>query len=283
MGCKGTTTDPAEQLYWTATGPNGNPLLLTWTKTGMIYYSLGCNGVGVGQIASDGSTKDKVAANIRRVHVSPDGTQLLGITNDQTPALVTFNLGNRVQTSIPTSAIPDQAVWSPDGRALYYSTAANPKPIVLYDDAQKDRGMKAFGVWPFQTTQFEVTLHYIDLTTGVDTQIYKRNNRSIAEIAPSPDGAGVIFVMIEDASNLVTAFNNNVAAGDLQREAPNALLYWLPLPSGQAQLLAETLDPTWGPVGSALAPTATGNPKNIQITPNVSQTTAPVGTAGPGD
>src|SRR5262249_32574755 len=154
--------------------------------------------------------------------------------------------------------------------------------ITLNDDAQKDRGLKAFGVWPFVTTQYALTLHYIDLTTGVDTQLYSRNNRSIAQIAPSPDGTGVLFVMVQDASNLATAFSNNVAAGDLQREAPNALLYWLPLPSGQAQLVAETLDPVWGPEGSAIAPTATGNPKNIQITPNVSVTAAPAGTAAPG-
>lgn len=284
-GCKVNTDDPAEQLYWSATGPQGNTLLLTWTKSGMIYYSLGCDGVGVGQMSADGSNKDTVQANLRRVRVSPDSSQLLGITSDRPPALVTFNLSSRVVTTIPTGATPDQAAWTPDGKAIYYSTAANPHPIKLDNDTQKARGLKAFGIWPFQTTQYELTLHYIDLTTGVDTQLYKRNNFSIAEIAPSPDGTGVLFVMVQDASNLATAFNNNVAAGDLQREAPNALLYWLPLPSGQAQLVAETLDPAWGPVGSALAPTATGNPKNIQITPNVSATTAPAATTdtGPGD
>jgi Tol biopolymer transport system component len=282
-GCTSSTNDPAEQLYWSATGPNGNTLILTWAKTNIIYYSLNCDGVGVGQIGSDGNSRDTVQAAIRRVRVSPDGTQLLGITNDQPPALVSFNLSNRVSTTIPTGATPDQVAWSPDGKAIYYSTAANPNQITLKDDAQKDRGMKAFGVWPFQTTQYELTLHRIELGTGVDSQLYKRNNRSIAQIAPSPDGAGLLFLMVQDGSNLVTAFNNNVAAGDLLREAPNALLYWLPLPSGQAQLLAITLDPTWGPLGSALAPTPTGNPKNVQITPNVSQTVAPAGTAGPGD
>src|SRR5258708_11335450 len=33
VGCNGTTTDPAEQLYWTATRPNGNALLPTATQT----------------------------------------------------------------------------------------------------------------------------------------------------------------------------------------------------------------------------------------------------------
>jgi hypothetical protein len=46
-------------------------------------------------------------------------------------------------------------------------------------------------------------------------------------------------------------------------------MYWMSLPTGQAQLIAETMNPIWGPVGSAPAPTATGNPKDIQITPNM--------------
>src|SRR5581483_808816 len=58
-GCKdNVTNDPAEQLYWSATGPNGDTLLLAWAPTNMLYYSLGCNGVGIGQIKADGSNKD---------------------------------------------------------------------------------------------------------------------------------------------------------------------------------------------------------------------------------
>ncbi|MEP7284178.1 MAG: hypothetical protein ABI947_00255, partial [Chloroflexota bacterium] len=261
--CTSNTTDPAEQLYWSAAGTNGNGLLLAWTRSGTLYYSLGCDGIGVGQIGEDGSKQDVTNDKLRRVRVAPDGTQLLGIAGDDTAAkLVRFNLSDRSSSEIPTTATPDQVGWSPDGKVLYYSTATSKKALTLDAADQKDRGLKAFAVWPFQTKLYTTSLHGIDLSTSVDVPLYGQDGRAIVNIAPSPDGAGMLFLVVQDASALVEGFQNNVSASDLRRDAPSVMLYWLPLPPGRAQLIAMTLDPVWGPMESAPAPTPTGNPAN---------------------
>src|SRR5262249_20426438 len=72
--------------------------------------------------------------------------------------------------------------------------------------------------------------------------------------------SGVLFTFVQGASELVEAFKSNVSPSDLRRQAPSIILYWLPLPDGQAQRLAITTDPTWGPLGSADAPTPTTGP-----------------------
>ncbi len=291
-GCTAVSTDPSERLYWTATGPGGNGLVLAWAKGGEILYSLGCDGIGLGKIAQDGTGSAVLDAGLHRVQLSPDGSEALGIEGDIStnagPHLVRLKLDDATQTNVTTAATPevinpDQVAWSSDGGAIFYSTATDPQPITLNDPAQHDRGLRAFGTWPFQGTSYTLTLHRIDLTSGTDDSLYTRTGRAIVQIAPSADGSGVLFVLIQDSSNVVEAFKNNVSPGDLQREAPSPLLYWLPIPttaSQQAQLVAITLNPVWGPPGSAPAPTATGNPKKVQITPNVViQATTPAPTA----
>jgi dipeptidyl aminopeptidase/acylaminoacyl peptidase len=161
---------------------------------------------------------------------------------------------------VTTAAPPDQVAWSADGKAIFYATATLKDTVTLDDPSMQERGIKAFGVWPFQTKTYDVALHRVDLTSGVDAPLYAAVGRAIGHIAPSPDGSGVLFTFVESASELVEAFKSNVSAGDLRRQAPGIALYWLPLPDGQAQLLAITADPTWGPLGSAAAPTPTSGP-----------------------
>jgi dipeptidyl aminopeptidase/acylaminoacyl peptidase len=282
-GCNGSTADPAEQLYWSETGLAGNGLLLAWARTGKIYFSLGCDGTGVGQLDAGGAGGGILNTMLRRAHLSPDGAELLGIVvaanadRTETPTLVRLRPQDGSTTTLTTAAPPDQVSWSADGKSIYYSTATLKDTVTLDDPQLQERGTKVFGVWPFQTRIYDVTLHRIDLTSGVDAPVYGAVGRGIGHIAPSPDGAGVLFTLVKDASELVEAFKSNVSAGDLRREAPSIGLYWLPLPDGQAQLLAITSDPTWGPLGSADAPTPTSGPKQSSPTPRpvVKVTTTP--------
>jgi hypothetical protein len=255
--CAGSTVDPAEQLYWSATGFNGNELLLAWARDGALYFSLNCDGSGVGRLSASSNSLEVLDGSLRRARLSPDGTQLLGLLDTK---LVRVQLTDHSVIDVQTAANPDHAVWSPDGKSIYYSTVGAGQPLKLDADADKARGLKAFGVWPFQSMTYEVTLHSRELDSGVDTQVFKTNARAVVNIAPSPDGSGVLFTVIQDVSNLIEAFKNNESPGDMRREAPNALLYWLSLPAGSPQLLAVTMGQTWGPVGSAPAPTPTGGP-----------------------
>lgn len=260
--CSGNTADPAEQLYWSETGLVGNELLLAWARTGVIYFSLGCDGIGVGQLPAKGGNGGVVNDRLRRARLSPDGTELLGIVGgpNETPGLVRLHLPDGNLSAVTTAAPPDQVAWSADGKAIFYATAMLKDTVTLDDPSMQERGLKAFGVWPFQTRTYDVTLHRIDLTSGVDAPLYAAVGRAIGHIAPSPDGSGVLFTLVRGASELVEAFKSNVSPGDLRRQAPSIALYWLPLPDGQALLVAITADPTWGPPGSAAAPTPTSGP-----------------------
>jgi hypothetical protein len=284
VGCSGSAmgTDPAEQLYWSEVGFGGNSLLLIWSRTGAIYYSLGCDGVGVGQIAQAGSGS-VVHPELRRARLSPDGAELLGLIGapSQSPRLARIDTKERTVTAIAVPITPDQVAWSADGKAIYYSTVTEKETIRLDADAQRESGMKAFGTWPFETTIYDAALHRIDLATNVDTELYKAVGRAIGHIMPSPDGSGVLFTFVQGTSNLVEAFRNNVSVGDLRRQAPNVLLYWLPLPDRQPQLLAVTMDPTWGPIGSAAAPTPTSSARQPSPTSVPKPTQSPTGTVLP--
>lgn len=289
--CSGNTADPAEQLYWSETGLSGNGLLLAWARTGTIYFSLGCDGVGVGQLSASGGDSVVVNDKLRRARLAPDGTELLGIAGapNETPGLVRLHLPDGDLNTITTAAPPDQVAWSTDGKSIYYSTATLKDTVTLDDPSMQERGIKAFGIWPFQTKTYDVTLHRIDLTTGVDAPLYTAVGRAVGRIAPSPDGSGVLFTFVEGASELVEAFKSNVSTSDLRRQAPGVALYWLPLPDGQAQLVAVTADPAWGPLGSAAAPTPTSGPNQptptvrpgIRVTPNPPSQPPPINTRLP--
>jgi hypothetical protein len=280
-GCTARATDPAESIYRAETGPGGNGLLLVWSQ-GLIYYSLGCDGLGVGRIGEDGANRATVHPTLRRAHLSPDGSELLGIADGdaQTPGLVRVQLRDQRTSSLATTGLPDQVAWSADGKAIYYSTLAAKNTITLNDESLRERGTKLFGVWPYQATVYEVTLRRIDLAANQDVPLAKADGRAIGRIAPGPDGSGVLFTLVQSTANLVEAFENNVSTGDLRRQMPNSLLYWLSLPNGrpladgQPQLLAMTDGPVWGPLGSASAPTPTSGPRQTPGAPAPTATTA---------
>jgi hypothetical protein len=213
------------------------------------------------------------------VQVSPRGDELIGVNGNQgQPAiLVRLNLQSKKAEALTTTVPPEQAVWSVDGKAIYYSTATLTDSINLDDAAQRERGMKAFGTWPFKASIYSVTLHRLDLTAQTDLELYKGSGRAIANIAPGPDGSGLLFTFIQGAGDMVEAFKINVSAGDLRRQAPTSLLYWLPFTSSdqsqgsQPQLLAVTSGSVWGPVGSAPAPTPTSSSRQPTFTPGAVQ------------
>jgi hypothetical protein len=95
--------------------------------------------------------------------------------------------------------------------------------------------------------------------------LFEVDGRGIGRIAPSPDGIGVLFSIVQDDRRLIEAFNNNVPQAELNRLYPETRLYWRPFADSEgpvdgvgAHLVAVTSGAVWGPLGSALAPTPTG-------------------------
>lgn len=271
--CAGGPFEPAELLYLSNTGDNGNRLLLTWARDGMIYYSRDCSGIGVAQISDGGANSQVVNTDLRRAQLSPDGTELLGVLKGDTAEnLVRVKISDQSITVLKT-AVPDQVAWSTDGKAIYYSTNTAKNKITLDNAADKDRGTKVFGFWPVDITVYEVALHRLDLNDNQDVVIFKTDGRAIGRILPGPDGTGVLFTFIQSSARLAEAFKNNVSEIELRRQRPNIQLYWRAFAQANVELLAISEDPAWGPLGSAVAPTPTGgNPPTPLATLKPTQT-----------
>lgn len=264
--CQGAPpADPAERLYSAEVGAPGFPKnALYWTKTGRLYFTLVC-GSGIGVIPASGGTGEAIRLDLYGPRLSPDESAFVGMLAEggeikQPLTLLHIKLTDNAATALPIStgaAVPESLAWSADGRALYYGVSTLKQRIRLDDAADAERGTKAFGSWPVESAVYEVVLHRIDLASGVDAELYKASGRGIGRIAPAPDGSGVLFTFIQDSSTVFEAFNNNASPGELLRLMPQSRLYWLPL-DGDAQLVAISVEPVWGPPGSALAPTPTG-------------------------
>ncbi|MBX3086102.1 MAG: PD40 domain-containing protein [Anaerolineae bacterium] len=268
--CSVETTDPAETLYWREAGIEGSRLLLAWSKDGSLFVTATCAGVSLLHIQPDGSSTK--TDHIGRVSLSPDGTRLLGFQD--TLVQIVIATGEVIPIELPAPA--DQAAWSNDGKQIYYSTLTVKTKIELSDEVDRERGEAQFGAWPFTSTVYTVTLQRLDLASGVAVAVFEGEGRGIGRITPAPDNSGVLFTFIQGDALLADSFANNVSAVELMRQYPSTLLYWLPLPTGTAQLVAMTSAPDWGPLGSALAPTPTGGytpkPGKITLTPTPTST-----------
>jgi hypothetical protein len=199
---------------------------------------------------------------------------LLGFVESK---LVEIDVSTGNSTAIELSAPADQAAWSIDGKQIYFSVLTIKTEINLADEADRERGTAQFGEWPFTSTVYDVTLQRLDLASGIAATVFEGEGRGIGRIVAAPDGSGVLFTFIQGDTLLADSFANNVSSVELVRQYPATLLYWLPLPTGAAQLTAMTDAPAWGPLGSALAPTPTGGytPKPGQRTLTPTPTSTP--------
>ncbi len=278
--CPTLSNDPADRLYWAETGAEGNAALMAWAGDAL-YYSLHC-GVGIAQLREGKSTL--INAEVRRAQLSPDGKALLGVlTADGAPQLVRLNLQTgaleRIQTPLPA----DQVAWRADGSGFFYATATLKEEATI-SEGDAARGLALFGAFPLRLAVYEVQLWEVDLRTGIIVSHFSGEGRAIGRIAPSPDGSGVLFSVVQSAKRLVDAFVNNVSSGELRREAPVTQLYWRTLPATEderALLIAISSAPTWGKLGSAAAPTPTSSPRRPGERPSATPTRTATPSATP--
>jgi hypothetical protein len=249
--CRTIPADPAARLYESQTGKDGNSLLFVWNAD-RILYSPTCDGIGVAAIADGASTV--VNPEIRRVSVSPDGSELLGILDT---TLVRMRIADGTVVALSTESAPEQATWSIDGKFVFYASSAD-KDSVTVEETDADRARATFGTFPVEAVVRDISVRQLDLTTGEDAELVNTEGYGVATITPSPDGSGVLFTVVSSAKPQVEGFRNQVSVGEFRRLAPVVQFYWSQLPFGALQLLAVSGNPHWGPVGSAPEPTPTG-------------------------
>jgi hypothetical protein len=269
--CPLTSDDPSDRLYWSETGAEGNAALMAWSGE-TLYYSLRC-GIGVAQLSAGKSSV--LNTDLRRAQLSPDGRALLGVLPvENGTALVRLNLQTGALDRIETPLPVEQLAWRPDGRGFFFASAEL-KATATVSEGDPARGLALFGAFPLRVKTYALKLWAVDLRTGVLTELFEGEGRAIGRIAPSPDGSGVLFSVVQSAQRLADAFVNNVSQGELRREAPVVQLYWLPLTAAEDAepiLVAVSSAPLWGRLGSAPPPTPTSSPRRLTERPSATPT-----------
>lgn len=255
--CAAPSADPSDRLYWAETGAEGNAALMAWADDAL-YYSLSC-GIGVAQWHEGKSTL--LHAQLRRAQPSPDGRTMLGILPAENLVRLNLRTGALERIELPQSA--EQIAWRSDGSGFFFSTASLKEQLTV-NEGDPERGRALFGDFPPRIAVYTLALWEVDLRTGIVTPLFEGEGRAIGRIAPSPDGSGVLFSIVQSAQRLADAFVNNVPLGELRRESPAIQLYWRPLPptdDAPAILAAVSGAASWGKLGSAPPPTPTSSPR----------------------
>lgn len=257
---------PEVALYEQETGLNGARAFLSHLPAAdEILYS-DCAGVGL-----TGSKSGIINAAITRMSISPDRSKVIGQVENQ---LSIVDLSTTSIDPLTTVAPFDQAVYSADGKSVYYSVLTLKDTITLDASYDEERLKQTFGAFPVKVQINTITLHRIDLTTGIDSELFTGEGYAIGRIAPSPDGSGVLFSLIPDARLFAQAFGGNATENELRRQAPKTQVYWLPFGSdgsaGRPIVVGITSQIVWGALGSAPLPTPTGG-----YTPSAAATVTP--------
>jgi hypothetical protein len=259
------TTDPAAET-WTAdlnaVDVNGDRLLLTWPTANTLLLSTDCSGTAIARLDMSSGALTPLAP-LSHVVLSPDKTQLAGTVNGK---LALVDLASAQVKSLPVSA--DQVAWGSDTATLFYSTRTVKTPLFL--------NTTTAGVSAFQSATYDLSLHRYTLVSSQDDPLFTGAGFAIGSIAPSPDGNGLIFTVIQDDLALIGTLgkaNPTLSADDVYRTRPVAQVYWLSLASAAGTaptLLVDSLQVQFGPSGSTAV-------IGVPVTPHPGATNIPGG------
>lgn len=262
------TDDPAAETWaadLNAADANGDRLLLEWPVPNRLLVSSDCSGSAVSKLdISSGSLSS--LATLSHAALSPDKTQLAGTANGKLELVDIASA--QVKPIQPSPVSVDQVAWARDNGSLFYSTRTL-KTALLLDTATA-------GVQAFQSATYDLSLHRYTLANGQDDTLYTGTGFAIGSIAPSPDGSGLIFAVIQDDSALIATLGQpspTLSADDVYHTRPVAQDYWLALPvaSGAAPtLLIDSLQAQFGPSGSTAV-------IGVPVTPHPGATNIPGG------
>ncbi len=222
VGCGGGSPFPGDWQYSSEAGYEGHHHILAMTQFG-ILYTKNCTGIGTALLKLDNGQSTDVGANLSRVSVSPDGTQVVGIVADpQTPingVLTIVDLQTLQPTPIAAAAAPDQIAWGPDG-GIYYTTISNGQTIPGSDSAVVSNGTGQGLI------RRSVGIHRVDLAATTDTEIYSAAAYAIGRLFVTPDNQALYFSSIPNGDRYVDALNKGVIT---QQAAQSDLLAYFPI------------------------------------------------------
>lgn len=243
-GCDAAFSDPADDAYAREAGPNGVENVLEWLPDGQFLVSTGCAG-GLALFAPATGQLTPLGDDLRGGALSPDRTRFLARTS-WGPVLLELPAGTRADLGLDARA--QALAWAADGAAFYYSTATPADAQTLDDPADEARGRAVFGFWPVTIGVYDLALVRVDLAGPVENTLWQGQGRAVGQIAPAPDGSGVLFSVIPSSLLLAEVFQAEGDAFALESVRPTPALFWLARGSSAAVLLAYAGQPAFAPV-----------------------------------
>ncbi len=249
VGCGGGSSIPAHWLYWSETegSPGNSPLALAVTPSGIVH-SINCTGIGTALLDPATGTDTELGTQLGWVSVSPDGSRLVGISKERGDPpyaqMLTIDLATRAVTPIAAAAsvMPDLVVWGADGNSIFYSTLqASGNVIPATPEEQQILGEAIGSMEPATLPLNIVTIHRFDLSTMTDTEIYSGQAFAIGRMAPTPDGAGLLFSQIPNMEAWVAALIGGTAPEDPLTLFP-VTLHYLDLSTGSVSPIASDVN-----------------------------------------
>jgi len=264
VGCGGGSMSPADWQLWTETGFGGSPLVLSWTRYGLLH-STTCGGSGLALLNISTGTdiplgNDPITANsdpslgyLMRAVVSPDGERAATIRHQyQEPrpiqTLVLIDLASGAQTDVVTTAYPEQLAWGADG-TLFYSimeAAGELDSALTPDQAQKFEQIQGFPA--SQLLVYSVGIRQVNPATGEDRLLYSTAASAIGRMALAADGQTLVFSQIPNLNLWGAGIADgtldiaNDFSGSTQRATVPITLYTTPLNGGVVQLVGSGLE-----------------------------------------
>lgn len=242
-GCGGGSPFPHNQMYQQETGYDGNVLVMTLTPFGLVH-SIDCSGTGIGILNLETGEDILLDPSLRRVAVSSDRMQLLGISED---ILTLVDLATQTITSITTDSIPDQVAWGAlDTGDIFFSTRQETGDFIglTADELHNFWLAQGYEEAVEQLPISEVTIHQLNLETDTDTALYTQEAYAIGRMIITPDNNILLFSQIpglgdwardiaEDSSDLA----NTAATAAVQTE-----LFRLSLASDDLKLVGSDME-----------------------------------------
>lgn len=227
VGCGGGTPDPADIVYTVANNAGflGNSQSFARVDAGFVY-TMRCDGIGVGLVTTNGDSH-VIDGQLRRVNLSPDGTQLAGIRDGK---MIVYNLEDEsILAEVETSV--DQLNWL-DNDTIVFSTLESCSPINVSAEQAEALELPALA---FESRLCELTLNTLNLVDLTETEIFSGNGYGIGGIESASENA-LIFTLI-DSQYLMTDAENTTA------------IYYLEIGGDGAELLASGVKaiPSSGP------------------------------------